>query len=122
MGGERRGGIGWAQKMVEEQAGELWGNLAMCFFHPFLLTKIGFIIPRKGPRTQVIFNSSFIKEWIDIKKAEELSYISSYRTLPTDKNQPSLYTLNGDKKSGHIILLCNQWVTAKIRLNRLDRI
>jgi hypothetical protein len=35
MGGERRGGIGWAQKMVEEQAGELWCNLAMYFFTLF---------------------------------------------------------------------------------------
>ena len=58
-----------AQKMVEDQAGELWGNLAMCFFHPFLLTKVGFFIPRKGPRTHVIVFSSFVKKWI------ELSYI-----------------------------------------------
>ena len=28
-----------AQKMVEDQAGELWGNLAMCFFHPFSTNK-----------------------------------------------------------------------------------
>ena len=48
-----------------------------------LLTKIGFFVTRKGPRTHVIVYSSFVKEWIDIG---ELSENSSYRTLKTDKN------------------------------------
>jgi hypothetical protein len=76
MGGERRGGIGWAQKMVEEQAEELWDNLCDVFFAPFFLTKIGFSITRKGqkaPRTQVIVYSSFVKELFDNKTDEELS-------------------------------------------------
>jgi hypothetical protein len=39
MGGVRRGGIGWARKMVEEQAGELWGNLCdMIFFRALFFT------------------------------------------------------------------------------------
>ncbi len=69
------------------------GFLVLCviFLRPFLLTKIGFFVTRKGPRTHDIVYSSFVKEWIDIKKAEELSYISSYRTLTMDKNRPSLH-------------------------------
>ena len=38
-----------------------------------LLTKIGFFVTRKGPRTHVIVYSSFVKERIDRKKAGELS-------------------------------------------------
>ena len=38
-----------------------------------LLTKIGFFVTRKGPRTHVIVYSSFVKELIDSKKAGELS-------------------------------------------------
>ncbi len=73
----------------------------------FLLTKLGFFVTRKGPCTCVIVYSSFVKKWIDIKKAEELSYISSYRTLTTDKNRLSLYTLNGaqEKVVAHNIIL-----------------
>ncbi len=38
-----------------------------------LVTKIGFFITRKGPRTHIIVYSSFVKEWINSKKAGELS-------------------------------------------------
>jgi len=34
-------GIGWAQEMVEEQAGELWGNLCNVFFsRPFFTNEL----------------------------------------------------------------------------------
>ncbi len=38
-----------------------------------ILTKIGFFVTRKGPRTHVFVYSSFVKERIDSKKAGELS-------------------------------------------------
>ncbi len=52
------------------------GFLVLCdiFCALFLLPKIGFFVTRKGP---VTVYSSLVKEWIDIKKTEELSYISS---------------------------------------------
>jgi hypothetical protein len=81
------------------QRGEWWGFLCYVFFCAlFLLTIIGFFVTRKGPSTHVIVYLIFLKYWIDIKKAEELSYISSHRTLTTDKNRPSLYTLSGAHK------------------------
>jgi hypothetical protein len=38
-----------------------------------LLTKFGFFITQKGPRTHVIVNSSFVIERINSEKAGELS-------------------------------------------------
>ena len=46
----------------------------MCFFcDHFQLTLFEFFIHQKGPRTHVNVYSSFVKKWIDSKKAEELS-------------------------------------------------
>ena len=57
--------------MVEEQAGELLGNLCDVFFCThFSLTKIGVFITRKEPRTHFIVYSSFVKKLIDSKKAD----------------------------------------------------
>ena len=46
-------------------------------------------VPQIGPFTHLIDAPSFIKKWNSTIEAGDLSYISSYQTLPVDKNWKS---------------------------------